>query len=200
MMAWILAWCVREKGWMKPFQKRLQKSSSDRSGDAIWRVFCSLVGVKLTSKRVHIPARCHICPEWIATQWSQEELLSDVVPMMLQLLSQPTTELLAQAVKFLKRKRAPPTTAKSKKAVGMLRNAYPPEHLLRTLFLVSGIPEPGEEFVVMGEGFSHSHINTLRALGFQNMKDINVQLPANMHMAPRVLAYYVCEAKILASM
>ena len=52
----------------------------------------------------------------------------------------------------------------------------------------------------MGEGFSHSHINTLRALGFQNMKDINVQLPANMHMAPRVLAYYVCEAKILASM
>ena len=199
MMAWILAWCVREKGWIKLFQKRLQQSSSDRSGDAIWRVFCSLVGVKLT-KRVHIPARCRICPEWIATEWSQEELLSDVVPMMLQLLSQPTTELLAEAAKFLKRKRAPPPTARSPRAVGMLRSAYPPEHLIRSLFLASGMCEPGEEFVVMGEGFSHSHINTLRALGFQNMKDINIQLPANMQMSPRVLAYYVCKGKILGSM
>jgi hypothetical protein len=119
---------------------------------------------------------------------------------MLQLLSQPTTKLLAEAAKFLKRKRAPPPTAKSKKPAGMLRSAYPPEHLIRSLFLASGIPEPGERFVVMGEGFSHSHINTLRALGFQNMIDINIQLPANMHMSPRVLAYYVCKAKILASM
>ena len=119
---------------------------------------------------------------------------------MLQLLDSPTAEVLAEAAKFLKRKRAPPPTAKSKKPAGMLRSAYPPEHLIRSLFLASGIPEPGEEFVVMGEGFSHSHINTLRALGFQNMKDINIQLPANMQMSPRVLAYYVCKGKILASM
>jgi hypothetical protein len=158
-----------------------------------------LADIKLT-KREHIPARCRICPKWIANEWRQEELLSDVVPMMLQLLIQPTTELLAEAAKFLKRKRAPPPTSTSKSAVGMLRSDYPPEHLLRTLFLASGIPEPGEEFVVMGGGFSHSHIKTLRALGFLNMKDINNQvLVANMHMAPRVFAYYVCEAKILAS-
>ena len=198
MMAWILAWCVRERGWIKPFQKRLQQSSSDRSGDAIWRVFCSLADIKLT-KREHIPTRCRICPEWIAKEWSHEELLSDVVPMMLQLLIQPTTELLAEAAKFLKRKRAPPPTAKSKNAVGMMRSAYPPEHLIRSLYLASGTCEPGEEFVVMGEGFTHSHIKTLRALGFQNMKDINSLLPPNMHMTPRVLAYYVCKAKILAS-
>jgi hypothetical protein len=154
--------------------------------------------VKLT-KREHIPTRCRICPEWIATEWSHEELLNDLVPLMLQLLSQPTTELLAEAAKFLKRKRAPPPTAKSKNAVGMLRSDYPPEHLIRSLFLASGMCEPGEEFVVMGGGFTHSHIKTLRALGFQNMKDINSQLPANMHMTPRVLAYYVCKAKILAS-
>ena len=199
MMAWILAWCVRERGWIKPFQQRLQQSSSDRSGDVIWRVFCSLADVKLTSKREHIPTRCHLCPEWIAREWSKEELLSDVVPLMLQLLSQPTTKLLAEAAKFLQRKRAPPRTSKSTSAVGMLRSAYPPEHLFRTLFLTSRTAEPGEEFVVMGEGFSHSHINSLRALGFQNMTDINLQLPANEHMAPRILAYYICECKILAA-
>jgi hypothetical protein len=156
-----------------------------------------LADVKLTSKREHIPTRCHLCPEWIAREWSQEELLSDVVPLMLQLLSQPTTKLLAEAAKFLKRKRAPPPISDSRNAVGMLRSAYPVEHLFRSLFLASNTVEPGEEFVVMGEGFSHSHINTLRELGFQNVSDINLHLCDNEHMAPRVLAYYICECKIL---
>lgn len=158
-----------------------------------------MVDVKLTSKREHIPTRCHLCPEWIAREWSQEELLSDVVPLMLQLLSQPTTKLLVEAAKFLKRKRAPPPISDSRNAVGMLRSAYPVEHLFRSLFLASNTVEPGEEFVVMGEGFSHSHINTLRELGFQNVSDINLHLCDNEHMAPRVLAYYICECKILAA-
>ena len=199
MMAWILAWSAREDGWITAFQKRLRESYADRSSDAIWRSFCSLVDVKLTSARVHIPKRCHICPKWIAEEWSQEELLNGVVPVMLQLLESPTAEVLAEAAKFLKRKRAPPKSSSSTKDVGLLRSPYPAEHVIRTLLLVSNTNEPGEKFVVMGEGFSRHQINILKALGFQGISDVNKHLPPDAHVTPRILAFYVCQCKVLES-
>ena len=42
-------------------------------------------------------------------------------------------------------------------------------------------------------------INILKALGFKGISDVNKHLPPDAHVTPRILAFYVCQCKVLES-
>jgi len=71
---------------------------------------------------------------------------------------------------------------------------YSAEHLFRTACLMTDIPHPSQEFVIMGTGASSASYDFLRCHNLHNMTDLNSALERNgfRTLDAGELAYIVC--------
>jgi hypothetical protein len=186
VMAFVLAWALREPSYVWSFKKHLKKLGSPTSQGVFSALRPVLKVPAPPAKDRFTPQLSKLRPTWIISTWTVSVLTQHVVPAIQEYLmpakGSPTASGLARLSTILRRKK-----------LRFLATNYTTEHLIRTALLATKTTEPGVEFVKMGSSCQNVHFNKLKRMGLRNVADIMGLLPADLgKLTPRLLCYFIC--------